>query len=432
MKNYLFIVVTGIALGLASVLSSELPDLSSNMKFVVFSGIVILCIFLNYFKFRNNDLLSPIYLTSFIYFIIFGVSIYSDIYLSNKYFVIICFSYILMFIGIEAGDTITQSPSTPQTINYTENSISKAYTLGRLMFWGCFVLYAYQASKNGIALLSANINLARTLATYGNTNGYMATLSTYFFVPVAIWFFSFIIDDDVKNVLKLKMSIYFSTSIMILLSTGSRHDTVIILGSCAIFYYYKKKPSIKKVSLLGFCAVLILLVVQIYRSGRGLNFDSLMSTLFLELKVNSANLSYVIDLFEPSSFLHGKGLLMSFGVLLPGRQIDISLFLKEYLRMTFEGGGVTPSIMGLYYMDFGYAGIVLGMFLYGFICVLIYRWMKNKTDRYSIILYSITLMYLLLSIRNGILYDPVTFSYIILFLLIKKYVCPTRKDIITR
>ena len=50
-------------------------------------------------------------------------------------------------------------------------------------------------------------------------------------------------------------------------------------------------------------------------------------------------------------------------MLKPGPDLDFTMWLKETLGMSFSGGGVTPTVIGEFYLNFGYIGIYGGMFL---------------------------------------------------------------------
>ena len=61
----------------------------------------------------------------------------------------------------------------------------------------------------------------------------------------------------------------------------------------------------------------------------------------------------------------GSTFFMSFNLLLPGAGQDFTMWLKEAMGQTFAGGGVAPSIVGEFYINFGMVGVFCGMFIMG-------------------------------------------------------------------
>ena len=88
---------------------------------------------------------------------------------------------------------------------------------------------------------------------------------------------------------------------------------------------------------------------------------------FISLFNNSNyNLTYIFKKFPSEiEFQHGQTFLINLKLLMPGPDIDFTLWLKEALGLEFFGGGVTPTILGELYINFGYCGIYAGMFALG-------------------------------------------------------------------
>jgi oligosaccharide repeat unit polymerase len=92
--------------------------------------------------------------------------------------------------------------------------------------------------------------------------------------------------------------------------------------------------------------------------------------------------------------------------------------LKQQLGLNFAGGGFPPSILGGFFLEFGEAGILAGMFTVGFILQSAYLWMRKHPSDYSLIIYCFLFTYFIQSIRDGFLKDffPIWFLLIITFL----------------
>lgn len=94
------------------------------------------------------------------------------------------------------------------------------------------------------------------------------------------------------------------------------------------------------------------------------------------------NLSYIFQKF-PEHILFQKGYtyLINFKMILPGPDDDFTLWLKKQLGLSFSGGGVTPTIIGEFYINFGYIGIFVGLFILGFIAKWLYLLLKQSSNK---------------------------------------------------
>ena len=84
--------------------------------------------------------------------------------------------------------------------------------------------------------------------------------------------------------------------------------------------------------------------------------------------VNIQNFQMVLDHFPTKhEFLWGKTYLIDLSILLPGSNPNSGTFLKELMGLSFDGGSITPSYLGISYVNFGYAGMILSPIILGFI-----------------------------------------------------------------
>ena len=86
----------------------------------------------------------------------------------------------------------------------------------------------------------------------------------------------------------------------------------------------------------------------------------------------------------------------------PGPDKDFTIWLREQLNITSFVGGVTPSIVGEWYLNFGYTGIIIGMFLMGLMSNYIYQKLKNSTDIYFTVKWILIFTAFLKSVTGGI------------------------------
>lgn len=69
----------------------------------------------------------------------------------------------------------------------------------------------------------------------------------------------------------------------------------------------------------------------------------------------------------------GKTFFINFEIIKPGQNDDFTIWLKKAINIEFDGGGVTPTLFGEGYLNFGY----LGNIIYFIIIAL----MVNKLDK---------------------------------------------------
>jgi hypothetical protein len=144
--------------------------------------------------------------------------------------------------------------------------------------------------------------------------------------------------------------------------------------------------------------------------------------IFNEIAAIQYNIFSVFNYFsEHNELYYGAMHLKGFSILLPGHQIDMSLFLKDKLGLFFEGGGLPPTIIGQIYIDFGLYGLFIeGIFL-GFIVSFIFEYLLFKSNKaYLVHIYMYLLSYFIYVIRNGLFYSH-AILFAVLYLYIYRY-----------
>lgn len=108
---------------------------------------------------------------------------------------------------------------------------------------------------------------------------------------------------------------------------------------------------------------------------------------------------------EASTILPGKQLL-------PDQWIALNIVKTRTVqasgRMTHlgQGGGIPPTLLGGFYLDFGWFGVALGMLMVGFVLQVLYRRVVARTTAFDVGIYGCALSYFLISI-----YSMVTFRF---------------------
>ena len=164
-------------------------------------------------------------------------------------------------------------------------------------------------------------------------------------------------------------------SSFVLLFTGYRAP-IMTMYICLIIMYAKKNnisgSKVVRYGIICMLAVFILGAGRTLISGGGFAGAASFMTNFY---VNNINLKYVFNTFpEKVPFQHGYTYLINLLMMLPGPDPDFTLWLKEQIGISFSGGGVTPTIMGEIYINFGFGAIFFGMFAFGMFGVIVNKY----------------------------------------------------------
>lgn len=159
-------------------------------------------------------------------------------------------------------------------------------------------------------------------------------------------------------------------SVALILGIGYRGQAFkVILGFYLVYTYVKyKRIKIVRSALIALVLLFALGLLGYFRSSGELIFSNLSGVWMVNrwrLFANLYNAQLVISTFDAGSLLHGQSYVMDFKTILPGYQPSFSLWLKDYMHLQFSGGGLTPTIVGEFYANFGSAGVLAGMFALG-------------------------------------------------------------------
>ena len=157
-----------------------------------------------------------------------------------------------------------------------------------------------------------------------------------------------------------------------MISMGFRSPVAISILIIIIIQLLNGKLNLNKLMPILFIAIIFFSSYGIYRSGKT---TTLYFTLRNQFYIQLFNLNRVFDYFPRKiHFQHGGIYFMNYIMLLPGPQDDFTLWLKKILEMQFAGGGVTPTVFGEFFLNFGKVGIFIGLLILGFVLSKIDKW----------------------------------------------------------
>jgi len=111
--------------------------------------------------------------------------------------------------------------------------------------------------------------------------------------------------------------------------------------------------------------------------------------------------SKAIAVGESAGFLRGRLLIADLVTLLPGSQISGGGMVSKMLGGTGRAG-LTPTVVGALYLDWGNLGVLFGLLAIGFIICIAYRRMRESWSISSVLIYSVILASSLHYLHRGV------------------------------
>ena len=227
------------------------------------------------------------------------------------------------------------------------------------------IIYLY---KNRTLMLNGNMQSGRIEAMAGSGLILYIMQLSIIVVPLLYEYYLFCKKTNFKAISKYELFFVTGLSSIFLLFSGFRAPLV-SMYICLIIIYFKNNNK-KIISLIPY-GILIVLGVEVlgilrnFLSGSTASIG-IIKNLNTSLIVNCINLKYIFNYFPNRiPFQNGYTYLINILMLKPGPDLDFTLWLKDQLNLSFNGGGVTPTILGEFYINFGLISIYIGMFFLG-------------------------------------------------------------------
>ena len=187
---------------------------------------------------------------------------------------------------------------------------------------------------------------------------------------------------------KYKMIFVTAVSAITLIVSGFRAPVATLFICMIVMYAGKKKMPMWRIFLYGLLCIIGVAFLGAIRTSMSGGISSTLSSLFTSLYVGDINIKYMYDTFPGKvNFQYGYTYLMNFLMLLPGPDLDFTLWLKEQVGITFSGGGLTSTILGEFYINFGETAIFIGMFLMGTFSVYLNKYFRQHKESFLAVFY---------------------------------------------
>lgn len=287
--------------------------------------------------------------------------IYSEIEHATLYYdpyIVILGGYMICILGYWIAKKIKLQFPKLKKIQLKMGIMSWNFTL-YLGYLFASIMWVIYFLKNH-SLLMNNLQTGRVEAMSGNG---IFLYSIQLFIMIIPLMYQQVIENKIN---KYIFGILAVIAILELLLLGYRTPAFMVIVIVMIITILNSKINLMKAISLG---IIIVVLAGIYGSVRGEASNLDLYYMFRsKLYVGMTNLNYMFYYFPNIvKFEHGHTYLINIMMLKPGSDLDFTLWLKETINMSFDGGGITPTILGEFYINFGLVGIFIGMFALGVI-----------------------------------------------------------------
>jgi oligosaccharide repeat unit polymerase len=404
------------------------------MAILILAGLML---YLTDLFFDLKNLLNP-FVFFYLYqtFFCFIALSYADIYpieISQELKFLLVSAYILTFAGGLTSRYVFQKAAIPY-VKYNELSISstpsKAFIwAGTSIFFFAVIVFAYFTYKTGgIIILGDEVENARIERRKG------AGMINLLFISFFLYGYLVVLLN--KRLSKYIKVVLFLVAAFALISFGSRAPMIkLLLASFLLLgVLSRRKYSLSKFFAIGLAVLFLIIILGALRTNlkSGVDFmDVMIARMGWRPFVNVQNLQRILDFFPAKhDFLYGKSYLVEMGVFLPGSNPNFGSYLKEIMKWKFDGGSITPTFLGVGYINFGKTAFFLYPFAFGFLFNTIYQLLcyRSKVSNLSLIFLILFSIGISGSLSTGLM--PSLISNI-LFLLFTVFLHLTIKQLIS-
>lgn len=383
-----------IVCSLVTMLNGDKEIIYTNLYLISYFSLIIF-----YILKENKKLVSIKSLYVLMYSLMFGLSPLFYI-IKNKSFFIkknsIIYQYPIAVIGLIVLILAYYIPlSRKKSVkNVDDRDIFKyEYFISiSLIIFSTIFNYIY-INHNKLLFFSNNLESSRIDALSGN--GLIIMLAGLNLIGTAMLFDYYV--KTGKKIIPLLISLVLF--IIIYIIRGSRTPILRLFIIMVFIYNNKKKIKLKTAFLLVIISISVLSVLLIFRTSLSGGNISFFNSLFSNLQIGTINFNYVHNTFPRIvPYQKGTSFLINIKMMLPGDDPDFTLWLKRVIGISFSGGGVTPTIFGEGYLNFGMIGGYIEIFIIG---LLGRKFDKNYLDKNLNTFWTIYLSIIMLDVFRG-------------------------------
>ncbi|NJN27491.1 MAG: oligosaccharide repeat unit polymerase [Cyclobacteriaceae bacterium] len=277
----------------------------------------------------------------------------------------------LGFISLITGIFLVEAIGLPKSVNKQETKIRFVEIVYIFALLGLISTLLMFLRFKGIPILAANPNEAKVNFLAGNG------ILNLFFKGMPIFALAMLYVQFHSGKSLFLAHIYCMLIIGFILAAGYRSTTLISLGEYVFMYLIltKKKLNIPAIIITMAVAILFLAFLGSYRRGKP-GFSGAVDEIDIVVNARPMMVELITRNFSTLDFFKGSLYYNDFKRFLPGTQVNANVDLKFAIFQNAEAmpeiAGVTPSIIGEAYMNFGQTGVLWVTLLTGAISGIFY------------------------------------------------------------
>ena len=249
-----------------------------------------------------------------------------------------------------------------ETKDDKDNKEKYAKYFAYLLIGTSIIFNVFYIISNKTLFLGGNLEDGRIQAL--SSNGLVLILTSLYLPGIGLLYNYCLKNQKSKNI----VWIFVLINIIFYIIRGSRSSIINMILLIVLIRNFYKPIALKSMIKLCISFLIILAILQIVRTNMSGQASNVLKELYSILQGGSINIDYIYDEFpESTPFQLGNTFFINLEMLLPGPDKDFTLWLKDTIGLSFSGGGLTPTIIGEAYLNFGYFGIILFMFFVGMI-----------------------------------------------------------------
>lgn len=391
---------------------------------------------------KTWDIFNPLVITNIAYFLYFAYTPFSDM-LTNKLTydgvyikpfiakgnLYVILGIIAMYMGYNSY-LIKRLKIKKLKFRININATKKICYIFYCLTLCCFSIYIKLVGSSWIKFITlGRINTNLDVNIFNNDSPLTFYMSDTIYFSIVIYLLLIYITKQ-----RVRITLLFLPIILATITLGFRYMIIIILGAPLIYYYLKNKKRPKNMQIIIFVLLAFLVVGAVggtrtdFRTGGKINNDAFsFESMYNAFMINNDiyhpfygmihNIPAHHDYFYGSSFAYIfiSPLPRALWPAKPEPPVKAILYYSLYSYEAVASGRAFPNI-GEFYANFGIFGIAIGMYVFGAIQKILYRYYKaNQENAYVLIAYSIIWPFLLQYISRGYFVQIFT-AFVFIFL----------------
>lgn len=335
-----------------------------------------------------------------------SISYYEDIYILSLFTILLfLLGYITFIVGASVKYKFVKMPKA------NNNHIN--INLIRYIAYFC-VFVAFCNFAVNVFLVSGGSVLDYLMSTAGRSyqikEGKGVSTLGYMLGHIGVCVIAYLYAERPRRFSKLILFILIFTMLIIKASQGRVFQSLVLLGAFLFSYSLGKKVDKGFVNHIKYLLLFVVLGLSMYflriasalyyqgLDAQSIPLDSVVDSLihFAFERGNLPNVPVVLTIIDKvpnQDFFMAGGSIFNWliGILPPEllpSDFLVSLWIKNQWYLDIDGGGLPPTAVGEWYLNFGWLGVGVGMFLVGHILGNVYHYVKMKGSVFSSVIWS--------------------------------------------